>query len=287
MRSDTYVDWATTISANWGGSSVLDALLKKLLVIPYQQIADVVRHGETITSSGLEPQMRRMRAPQKGHEHGRQRASRHSLSADCDPAAPFLSVGELCRRGHPLGRKAAGSALAEGHHGEPTMWAAFVRQFAAYAITRRGKKLFALIGVLALCFGAALLIDMRFYVSASFVGLLAGFSAVAYVVQHVKIKRAEHQRLLRKAEVARQRALIAQARLDRIDTAKSAMRGAVADAAHLVAHNVSVVANEALMVAKETVESVERAVRTAAGAGETIRHANVVQTVRSWWSLKA
>ena len=167
------------------------------------------------------------------------------------------------------------------------MWAAFVRQFAAYAITRRGKKLFALIGVLALCFGAALLIDMRFYVSASFVGLLAGFSAVAYAVQHVKIKRAEHQRLLRKAEVARQRAIIAQARLDRIDTAKSAMRGAVADAAHLVAHNVSVVANEALLVAKETVESVERAVRTAAGAGETIRHANVVQTVRSWWSLKA
>jgi hypothetical protein len=167
------------------------------------------------------------------------------------------------------------------------MWAAFVRQFAAYAITRRGKKLFALIGVLALCFGAGLLIDMRFYVSASFVGLLAGFSAVAYVVQHVKIKRAEHQRLLRKAEVARQRALIAQARLDRIDTAKSAMRGAIADAAHLVAHNVSVVANEALLVAKETVESVERAVRTSAGAVETIRHANVVQTVRSWWSLKA
>jgi hypothetical protein len=167
------------------------------------------------------------------------------------------------------------------------MWAAFVRQFAAYAITRRGKKLFALIGVLALCFGAALLIDMRFYVSASFVGLLAGFSAVAYVVQHVKIKRAEHQRLLRKAEVARQRAIVAQARLDRIDTAKSAMRGAVADAAHLIAHNVSVVANEALLVAKETVESVERAVRTAAGAVETIRHANVVQTMRSWWSLKA
>jgi tRNA C32,U32 (ribose-2'-O)-methylase TrmJ len=42
-----------------------------------------------------------------------------------------------------------------------------------------------------------------------------------------------------------------------------------------------------LLVAKETVESVERAVWTAAGAVETIRHANVVQTVRSWWSLKA
>ena len=105
------------------------------------------------------------------------------------------------------------------------MWAAFVRQFAAYAITRRGKKLFALIGVLALCFGAALLIDMQFYVSASFAALLAGFAAVTYVVQHVKLKRAEHQRLLRKAEVARQRALAAQARLERIDTAKSAVRG--------------------------------------------------------------
>ena len=102
------------------------------------------------------------------------------------------------------------------------MWAAFVRQFAAYAITRRGKKLFALIGVLALCFGAALLIDMQFYVSASFTALLAGFAAVTYVVQHVKLKRAEHQRLLRKAEAARQRALAAQARLERIDTAKSA-----------------------------------------------------------------
>ena len=101
------------------------------------------------------------------------------------------------------------------------MWAAFVRQFAAYAITRRGKKLFALIGVLALCFGAALLIDMQFYVSASFAALLAGFSAMAYVVQHVKLKRAEHQRLLRKAEAARQRAIAAQARLERIDTAKS------------------------------------------------------------------
>ena len=104
------------------------------------------------------------------------------------------------------------------------MWAAFVRQFAAYAITRRGKKLFALIGVLALCFGAALLIDMRFYVSASFITVLAGFSAFAYVIQHVKIKRIEHQRLLLKAEAARQRAMAAQARLERIDNAKSAAK---------------------------------------------------------------
>ena len=94
------------------------------------------------------------------------------------------------------------------------MWAAFVRQFAAYAITRRGKKLFALIGVLTLCFGAALLIDMQLYMSASFTVLLAGFAAVTYVIQHVKLKRAEHQRLLLKAEAARQRAIAAQARLE-------------------------------------------------------------------------
>ena len=57
------------------------------------------------------------------------------------------------------------------------MWAAFVRQFAAYAITRRGKKLFALIGVLALCFGAALLVDLQLYLSAGFTAMLAGYAA--------------------------------------------------------------------------------------------------------------
>ena len=167
------------------------------------------------------------------------------------------------------------------------MWAAFVRQFAAYAITRRGKKLFALIGVLALCFGAALLIDMRFYVSASFITVLAGFSAVAYVIQHVKIKRIEHQRLLLKAEAARQRALIAQARLERIDTAKSALRGAVTGAGRLVTDNVSIVANEALLMANETADTVTRSVQTVTGAIETAGRAVLEQVARGWRSLKA
>jgi hypothetical protein len=167
------------------------------------------------------------------------------------------------------------------------MWAAFVRQFAAYAITRRGKKLFALIGVLALCFGAALLIDMQFYVSASFAALLAGFAAVTYVVQHVKLKRAEHQRLLRKAEVARQRALAAQARLERIDTAKSALRGAVTGAGRLVTDNVSIVANEALLMANETADRVTRSVQTVAGAMETAVRTVLEHAARGWRSLKA
>ncbi|HET7805003.1 MAG TPA: hypothetical protein VFL53_12220 [Pseudolabrys sp.] len=167
------------------------------------------------------------------------------------------------------------------------MWAAFVRQFAAYAITRRGKKLFALIGVLALCFGAALLIDMRFYVSASFTVLLAGFSAVAYVVQHVKLRRAEHRRLLRKAEAARERAIAAQARLERIDTAKSAARQAVTGATRLVTDNVSIVINEALLMANETAEAVARNVQTAIGAVETVARVVRVHAMRGWRSLKA
>ena len=167
------------------------------------------------------------------------------------------------------------------------MWAAFVRQFAAYAITRRGKKLFALIGVLALCFGAALLIDMQFYVSASFAALLAGFSAMAYVVQHVKLKRAEHQRLLRKAEAARQRAIAAQARLERIDTAKSGVRDTAIGAVRLVTDNVSMVANEALLMANETADTVTRSVQRVTSAVETAVRAVLEHAARGWRSLKA
>jgi hypothetical protein len=167
------------------------------------------------------------------------------------------------------------------------MWAAFVRQFAAYAITRRGKKLFALIGVLALCFGAALLIDLQLYLSASFTAMLAGFAAIAYVVQHVKLKRAEHQRLLHRAEAARQRAIAAQARLERIDTAKSTVRGAVTGAARLVSDNVGIVANEALLLATETVEAVTSRVRTAGGMIETVARASLVYAVRGWRSRRA
>jgi len=166
------------------------------------------------------------------------------------------------------------------------MWAAFVRQFAAYAITRRGKKLFALIGVLALCFGAALLIDMQFYVSASFTALLGGFSAVAYAVQHVKLKRAEHQRLLLKAEAARQRAIAAQARLEQIDTAKSAMRGAVTGAGRLVTDNVAIVANEALLMTTETIEAVRRSVQTVTCVVETAAQAALTQVAWVWRSTK-
>ena len=141
--------------------------------------------------------------------------------------------------------------------------------------------------MLALCFGAALLIDMQFYVSASFTSLLAGFAAVAYVVQHVKLKRAEHQRLLRKAEAARQRAIAAQARIERIDTAKSAVRDTAIGAVRLVTDNVSMAANEALLMANETADSVTRGVQTVTGAVETIARTAWLHVLRGWQSLKA
>lgn len=184
------------------------------------------------------------------------------------------------------------------------MWAAFIRQFAAYAITRRGKKLFALIGVLGLCFGAALLIDMQFYLSAGFVTLLAGFSALAYVVQHVKLKRAERERLIRRAEDARRRALAAQARLERIDNAraafghaKSAFGNAVYGAAQSARSAVAGAANEAVAVASESVEAVSRAANAVAEAIndaalratdglEQVARAGLVQAVRGWRALR-
>ena len=120
-----------------------------------------------------------------------------------------------------------------------------------------------------------------------FWGPFAGFAAIAYVVQHVKLKRAEHQRLLLRAEAARQRAVAAQARLERIDTAKSTVRGAVTGAARFVTDNVNIVANEALLMAAETVETVTRKARTAGGAIEAVGRVSLVYAIRGWRSLRA
>jgi hypothetical protein len=162
------------------------------------------------------------------------------------------------------------------------MWAAFARQIAAYAITRRGKKLFALIGVLLLCFASALLIDMQFYTSASFTGVLAGFSGLAYGVQHVRLKRAERERLRRKAEEARQRAIAAQARVERMDNARSAVGSAAAGAARAATESVVAVANEAVLVVTETAEAITGAGRRIAGAVETVAHVGAVILARGW-----
>lgn len=170
------------------------------------------------------------------------------------------------------------------------MWAAFVRQIAAFAITRRGKKMFALMGVLLLCFGAALLVDLKLYFSAAFTTVLALFSAVAYVVQHVKIKRIERERLARKAEAARIRALTAQARLDRIDNAKGAVRGAVHDVARATGDAVTGTLSDAIGVAKGTLRGTTGAVtgagRNAVGAADALARASFTRLAQRWQTLR-
>jgi hypothetical protein len=115
------------------------------------------------------------------------------------------------------------------------MWSAFVRQFAAYALTRRGKKLFAFLGAMLLVFATTLLIDMQLYVTAGFTGLMAAVATGAFGVQHVKLKRRQRERDKRVAADAIRRTEKAKARSERIGQTKAAFTGALGSAAQAVA----------------------------------------------------
>ncbi len=119
------------------------------------------------------------------------------------------------------------------------MWSAFARQIAAYAITRRGKKLFALLGALLLCFATALLIDMQLPVSASLTGALTVVALGAWVAQHFKLKRRLRERQQRVAEDAIRRTERAKARSEKINRTKAAVGGAFGNAAQLLSEAVT------------------------------------------------
>jgi Ca2+/Na+ antiporter len=157
------------------------------------------------------------------------------------------------------------------------MWAAFVRQFAAYALTRRGKKLFAFLGAMLLCFATTLLIDMQLYASAGFTGLLALAAVVSFAVHHVKLKRKQRERLARLAEEAIRRAERAKARAERIARSKAAFAGAfgsaavaasdaLGGAARFVADGFAEMAQEAADAYRETKETAGRAASAGASA---------------------
>jgi hypothetical protein len=125
----------------------------------------------------------------------------------------------------------AGAGRRTAHkRGEDAMWSAFVRQFAAYALTRRGKKLFAFLGAMLLVFATTFLVDLQLYASAGFTGALALFATGAYGVQHVKLKRRHRERQLRLAEDAIRRAERAKARAEKIGQTKAAFTGALSGA---------------------------------------------------------
>lgn len=170
------------------------------------------------------------------------------------------------------------------------MWSAFVRQIAAYALTRRGKRLAAFIGVLLLCFATVLLIDMQLYLSAGFTAVLTCFAVAAYIVQHARLKHAEREHLLRKAEKARQRAISAQVRAEKFDSAKSAVGQAVNTAVdktvHAVGDAIVDAAHEAASVVSGTAQAVNRSAEAvSSGVGNTAR-AGVFQLVKGWRTLR-
>ena len=110
------------------------------------------------------------------------------------------------------------------------MWPALVRQVAFYFLTRRGKTVFAVIGVLLLCFITAILLDARMFLTAGFVGSVTvafvGWRAMTILPRRAK----QRERARLEAERAAQRAAAAEARGQKFDQAKSAVAGAARSA---------------------------------------------------------
>ena len=79
------------------------------------------------------------------------------------------------------------------------MWGALARQIAAFVLTRRGKKIFAFVGAMLLCFLTAFLIDTRLYLTAGFTGLLAAATLGAWIVQRQRQKQRDRDRKRREA----------------------------------------------------------------------------------------
>ena len=104
------------------------------------------------------------------------------------------------------------------------MWGALARQIAAYALTRRGKKLLAFIGTMLLCFVTAILLDLQMYISAGLSGVLAVVALVTWITQGFRQRREQERR---QVETAARREAAALARGEKIDYAKATVSGAV------------------------------------------------------------
>jgi type II secretory pathway pseudopilin PulG len=104
------------------------------------------------------------------------------------------------------------------------MWGALARQIAAYALTRRGKKLLAFIGTMLLCFVTAILLDLQMYISAGLSGVLAAAALATWITQGFRQRR---ERERRQVETAARREAAAVARGEKIDYAKATVSGAV------------------------------------------------------------
>jgi Ca2+/Na+ antiporter len=90
-----------------------------------------------------------------------------------------------------------------------------------------GRKVIALIGLILCLFATALLVDLKMYVSAGVAGFLAAAALVIFVIQYRRQIVANRERARQQAEAAQRRAAAAEARSEKMDKAKMAVKDTV------------------------------------------------------------
>ena len=103
------------------------------------------------------------------------------------------------------------------------MWGALVRQLVVFVLTRRGKRVIAIAGILLLGFLTALLVDLHMYLTAGFTGVVALAALIALAVRALRRRIERREQARHEAEAAIQRAIAAQARGQGREFARSAV----------------------------------------------------------------
>jgi asparagine N-glycosylation enzyme membrane subunit Stt3 len=103
------------------------------------------------------------------------------------------------------------------------MLATAIRLLFTYLLTRRGKRTLAFVGTMLLCFLAAWLIDLRLYLTAAFIGVLAAVALFVFLMQIFRLRKDKRERERKGIEKAERRATTAEARSEKINKAKVAV----------------------------------------------------------------
>lgn len=130
------------------------------------------------------------------------------------------------------------------------MLGALIRVGASYAsrvaFFRKWKNTFLISGCLLLCVVAVIFIDMRMYLTAGLVGLLATAAVIALTMHHFKWRRYIQERARYKLEEAASRAAAAKVRSEKI----SNVRASAAEIARDVGGKAAGIASSATEMAK-------------------------------------
>lgn len=107
------------------------------------------------------------------------------------------------------------------------MWRVMLRAAMAFGFSVFGRKIIALIGVVLSLLATAILVDLKMYVSAGVAGLLAVVALIVFAVQYRRQVIANRNRARQQAEAAQRRAAAAEARSEKVDRAKTAVKDTV------------------------------------------------------------